>query len=131
MLTMMKWAVLSVTGLAATCILGCSTMSKSTSTATKSPFGNLPDGTPIEIYTLRNVNGMEARICTYGGIVVSLTAPDRNGSFADVVLGYDDINGYATNNPYFGALIGRYGNRIGGAKFTLEGKTYTLAANNG
>jgi len=99
---------------------------------TKAPFGNLPDGTPIEIYTLKNGNGMEARICTYGGIVVSLTARDRNGQFADVVLGYDNLDGYVKNNsPYFGCLVGRYGNRIGGAKFTLEGKTCTLAANNG
>ena len=74
---------------------------------------------------------MEARIMTYGGIVQSLKVPDKNGKFDDVVLGYDKLDGYLTNSPYFGALIGRYGNRIGGAKFTLEGKTYTLATNNG
>jgi aldose 1-epimerase len=107
-------------------------MSETKGTVAKAPFGNLPDGTPIEIYTLKNGNGMEARICTYGGIVVSLTARDRNGQFSDVVLGYDNLDGYVKNNsPYFGCLVGRYGNRIGGAKFTLEGKTYTLAANNG
>ena len=97
-----------------------------------SPFGNAPDGTPVDIYTLCNSQGMEARILTYGGIVQSLRVPDKNGKFDDVVLGYDNLEGYLTNNsPYFGALIGRYGNRIGGAKFTLEGKTHTLAANNG
>jgi aldose 1-epimerase len=79
---------------------------------------------------------MEARIMTYGGIVQSLKVPDKNGKFDDVVLGFDNLDGYTRDSyvkgcPYFGALIGRYGNRIGGAKFTLEGKTYTLAANNG
>ena len=89
-------------------------------TISQAPFGNTPDGTPVEIYTLRNGKGMEARILTYGGIVQSLKVPDKNGQFDDVVLGYDNLEGYLTNNsPYFGALIGRYGNRIGGAKFTL------------
>ena len=67
---------------------------------------------------------------TYGGIVQSLKVPDKNGKFGDVVLGYDDLNGYVTNNPYFGALIGRYGNRIAKGKFTLDGKEYTLGINN-
>jgi aldose 1-epimerase len=102
-------------------------------TISQAPFGNTPDGMPVAIYTLRNSKGMEARIMTYGGIVQSLKVPDRNGKFDDVVLGYDDLAGYLANkgNPYFGALIGRYGNRIGGAKFMLEGKTCTLAINNG
>lgn len=98
----------------------------------RAPFGRTADGTLIEIFTLRNRNGMETRIMTYGGIVVSLTAPDRAGKFADVALGYDHLNGYLNfNQPHFGALIGRYGNRIGGAKFSLNGKSYTLAKNNG
>jgi aldose 1-epimerase len=84
----------------------------------------------VEIYTLRNSHGAQARIMTYGGIVQSLSMPDRHGHFADVVLGYDTLDGYLTNSPYFGALIGRYGNRIANGKFTLEGKTYTLATNN-
>ena len=93
-------------------------------------------GQLVEIYTLRNAQGMEARIMTYGGIVQSLSVPDKAGQFADVVLGFDSLEGYLTpaylkGCPYFGALIGRYGNRIGGAKFTLAGQTYTLAANNG
>src|SRR6185312_6510741 len=89
------------------------------------------DGTPVEIYTLQNANGAEAKIMTYGGIVQSLMVPDKNGKLGDVVLGYDNLQGYIDKTPYFGALIGRYGNRIGGAKFTLEGKTYNLATNNG
>lgn len=134
MRNMMKWAVLPGAGLVAAFIVGCTQTSQPESNQnniTKADFGTMPDGTALEIYTLRNSKGMEAQICTYGGIVVSLTAPDRNGQFTDVVLGYDNLAGYLTNSPYFGALIGRYGNRIGGAKFTLEGQTYTLAANNG
>ena len=82
-------------------------------------------------YTLRNSRGVEARICNYGGIVVSLKVPDKNGKFGDVVLGYDNLDSYIKNNPFFGALIGRYGNRIAKGKFTLNGKEYTLAVNNG
>lgn len=74
---------------------------------------------------------MEARVATYGGVIVSLTAPGRDGKFADVVLGFDSLNGYLKSSPYFGAVIGRYANRIGGAKFTLNGRTYTLTQNNG
>lgn len=94
-------------------------------------FGKLPSGEEIQIYTLRNTKGMEARIMTYGGTVVSLKTPDREGKLADVVLGFDSLDGYVKGCPYFGAIIGRYGNRIGGAKFTLDGKTYKLAANDG
>jgi len=121
-------------GLGAACLVGCSSMPIPTNTVgtiSQTPFGNTADGTPVAIYTLRNSKGMEARIMTYGGIVQSLKVPDKNGKFDDVVLGYDDLDGYLKATPYFGALIGRYGNRIGGAKFTLEGKTYTLATNNG
>ena len=130
MRNMMPVARLFGAGLTAACLVGCASMSGTKGSVTEAPFGNLPDGTPIEIYTLKNGNGMEVRICTYGGIVVSLTAPDRNGQFADVVLGYDNLDGYVTNSPYFGALVGRYGNRIAKGKFTLDGKTYTLATNN-
>jgi aldose 1-epimerase len=110
-------------------------MSKSTASSTdtinRAPFGKTPDGASVEIYTLRNRNGCEARILTYGGIVQSLKVPDRNGNFGDVVLGFDDFDGYIKNDPHFGALIGRYGNRIAKGKFTLHGVTYTLALNNG
>ena len=91
----------------------------------------MPDGTPVEIFTLCNQHGVEARITNYGGIVTSLKVPDRDGQFADVVLGFDDFNGYLKNDPYFGALIGRYGNRIAHGRFSLNGDTYRLAINNG
>ena len=95
----------------------------------------LPDGTPVEIYTLRNGKGMEARIMTYGGIVQSLKVPDKNGNLGDVVFGFDNLDGYlspayAKAGPFFGALIGRYGNRIAKGKFTLDGQEYTLPINN-
>src|SRR5215470_12470840 len=102
-----------------------------TSSITNTVFGQTADGTTVDIFTLRNARGMEARIATYGGIIVSLTAPDRTGRFADVVLGYDRFEEYLKNPPYFGAVIGRYANRIGGSKFQLNGKTYSLARNNG
>ena len=89
----------------------------------KQLYGKMPDGTPVDLYLLTNANGMEARLITYGGAVVSLTAPDPHGALADVVLGMDTLDGYRTQTAFFGALIGRYGNRIDGAKFTLEGKT--------
>jgi aldose 1-epimerase len=98
---------------------------------TKSPFGTLPDGSPVELYTLTNKNGLKARLMTYGATLVSLELPDRNGVFADCVLGYDSLDGYVKNSPYFGAIVGRYGNRIAKGKFTLDGKTYSLAVNNG
>jgi aldose 1-epimerase len=96
----------------------------------KAPFGQTADGTPVDIYTLRNSKGMEARILTYGGIVQTLRVPDKEGNVGDVVLGYDDLGGYLTNSPFFGALIGRYGNRIAKGKFTLDGHEYTLPINN-
>lgn len=99
---------------------------------TSAPFGKTADGQSVEIYTLRNRHGMEARITNYGGIVVSLTAPDRAHKFADVVLGYDDLDSYLNPPfPYFGAIIGRYGNRIAKGRFTLNGVEYKLAVNNG
>jgi len=111
--------------------VGCTTNQSTNMAASKKAFGTMPDGTPIDVYTLHNASGMEARIINYGGIVVSLKVPDRTGAIGDVVLGFDDLPDYLTNSPFFGALIGRYGNRIGGAKFSLDGQTYTLAANNG
>ena len=98
----------------------------------KQMFGKMPDGTAVDIYTLRNASGVEARITNYGGIVVSLKVPDRNGKFDDVVLGYDNLDGYLKNNsPYMGALIGRYANRIAKGTFKLNGTEYHLAVNNG
>jgi len=102
---------------------------------TTQPFGKMPDGTPVEIYSLSD-GAYEARIATYGGIVVSLKAPDRSGKSADVVLGFDDLNGYVDNfngsaPAFFGAVIGRYANRIGHATFSLDGQKYSLPLNNG
>jgi aldose 1-epimerase len=94
-------------------------------------FGTTPDGKAVELYTLTNTQGMEVRVITYGGIIVSVKTPDKKGHFADVTLGFDDLASYTSRNPFFGALVGRYGNRIGNAKFTLDGKEYTLAKNNG
>jgi aldose 1-epimerase len=96
---------------------------------TRQTYGKMPDGAEVYLYTLTNANGMQARIITYGGTVVSLTAPDRNGKYADVVLGMDDLAGYMKATAFFGALIGRYGNRIGHAQFSLDGNTYKLPAN--
>jgi aldose 1-epimerase len=96
----------------------------------KTGWGTLPDGTPLDLYTLKNGNGMQLTITNYGGIITSWTAPDRKGNYADVVLGYDSIGGYLKETPYFGALIGRYGNRIAKGRFSLDGQTYTLAVNN-
>jgi aldose 1-epimerase len=93
-------------------------------------FGRLADGTAVDIYTLTNKAGLEARITTYGAILVSLKVPDRNGVLADVNLGFDTLDGYLGTHPYFGAIIGRYGNRIAKARFTLDGVEYRLAANN-
>jgi aldose 1-epimerase len=94
-------------------------------------FGKTPAGETVDLYTLKNAKGMEADISTYGGVIVALKVPDRSGKMGDVVLGFDDFKGYLLPPPYFGALIGRYGNRIGHAKFTLDGKEYTLAKNDG
>jgi aldose 1-epimerase len=98
----------------------------------KQPFGKTADQRPVDLYTLSNAHGLEARIMTYGGIVVSLKVPDRNGKVGDVVVGYDSLDGFLKNNsPYFGAIIGRYGNRIAKGKFSLNGREYVLAKNNG
>jgi len=95
-------------------------------------FGKTPDGTAVELYTLANSHGIEAAIMTYGGTIVSLNTPDRAGRSGDIVLGFDSLEEYlGGDNPYFGALIGRYGNRIAKGRFTLNGVEYKLAQNNG
>lgn len=98
---------------------------------TKKPFGKTPDGQSADLYVLTNKNGAEVSITNYGGAVVSIKVPDRNGKLGDVVLGYDNVDGYVNDKAYFGAIVGRYGNRIAHAQFVLDGKTYTLAKNNG
>jgi aldose 1-epimerase len=104
---------------------------KGTSKVKRQDFGKLPDGTAIDLYTLSNGKGMEAAIMTYGATLVSLTAPDKAGKYADVVQGMDGLDGYLKGVPYFGATIGRYGNRIGHAQFPLEGQTYHTPKNDG
>src|SRR5580704_4237777 len=97
---------------------------------TKSVFGNTPDGAKVEIYTLEE-GAVKARIMTYGARLVSLEVPDRSGKTADIVLGYDSFASYPTDKSYFGAVVGRYGNRIAHAGFSLDGKRYELPANDG
>ena len=96
----------------------------------KAAFGMTPDGEAVDIYTLTNPQGMEVRAITFGGIITSIRVPDRDGKLDDVVLGFDSLEGYLKNPPFLGAIIGRYGNRIAKGRFTLDGKTYTLAINN-
>jgi aldose 1-epimerase len=101
-------------------------------TTTRADFGKTRDGVSVSIYTLTNQNGVTARITNYGGIVVSLQTPDRNGRMADIVLGFDALDGYLTHpGTFFGALVGRYANRIGHARFLLEGREYRLEKNDG
>lgn len=94
-------------------------------------FGVLPSGDSVRVFTLTNANGLELRVMDYGGTVISLRTPDRNGSLADIVLGFDSLMDYLTSSPYFGAITGRYANRIARGRFTLDGITYRLAINNG
>jgi len=100
-------------------------------TVARTSFGRLADGTEVGLYTLTNRRGMEVGLIDFGGIVTSIKVPDRAGTAVDVVLGFDSLDGYVKNPPYFGAIVGRYANRIAKAQFTLDGKTYKLAANSG
>jgi aldose 1-epimerase len=104
---------------------------KGKSQVRKEAFGKTRDGRPVDLYTLTNSNGMEVRAMTYGGIIVSMRVPDKNGKVADVVLGHDELDGYMPNPPYFGAIVGRYANRIANGTFTVDGVKYTLAKNDG
>ncbi|TKJ36725.1 MAG: galactose-1-epimerase [Planctomycetes bacterium B3_Pla] len=99
--------------------------------ANEEPFGQTPDGRQVALYTLTNPNGIKARITSFGAILVSLEVPDRDGNLADVTLGFDALDGYLGKHPYFGAIVGRYANRIGKAGFMLNDVEYKLAANNG
>src|ERR1022692_2517043 len=110
-------------------LMSCSSPKQEPAPSAKSgsrPFGSTKSAEAVELYTLTNSKGMEAAIITYGGILVSLKVPGSAGKMDDVVLGFDTLDGYLHDPPppYFGALIGRYGNRIGNAKFTLDGKEY-------
>jgi len=122
--------------LAAFVLFGCVQETKEKTTKqepmkiTKEIFG-LVDTTEVYLYTLTNKNGMQVKITNYGGIVTSIICPDREGNMADVALGFDELQPYLDGHPYFGCIVGRYGNRIAKGKFTLEGEEYTLAINNG
>jgi aldose 1-epimerase len=97
---------------------------------TEAVYGKMPDGREVKLWTLTNVAGMEAKVTEYGAILVSLKAPDRDGKLADITHGYDSLEGWLTNSSYFGATVGRFGNRIANGKFTLDGKEYSLVTNN-
>lgn len=98
---------------------------------TQAPFGTLPDGRNATLYTLTNPNGIVVKVSDFGGLITSIQVPDRDGNLADIALGYDTLAPYTADSPYFGALIGRYGNRIAEGKFELDGKQYQLSVNNG
>jgi aldose 1-epimerase len=100
-------------------------------TLTSQPWGTTPDGQAVDLFTLSDSWGMEAKITNYGGIIVSLSTPDRKGEFTDVVLGFDSLEPYLKKHPFFGTITGRYANRIANAKFTLDGVTHKLTANVG
>jgi aldose 1-epimerase len=106
-------------------------MSQQSLSVSRAPFGTLPDGRAVELFTLTNAHGVEIRAMTYGAIITAIYTPDRNGRRDDIVLGFDSVAGYLSGSPYFGAVVGRYANRIAGGHFTLDGVTYTLARNNG
>ena len=117
------------------CLTMCAATLEAKTSVTRKPFGKMPDGTQIDVYTLSE-GKIEARIITYGGIMISLKTPDKSGKVDDIVLGFDTLDQYvkvsnAPGNPFFGALIGRYANRIGNAQFKLEGKEYHVPANDG
>lgn len=118
-------------GLCVAGMVGCASTGSPSGSVTKTSYGRTGDEKPVDLITLRNAKGAEMQLITYGGIVTSLKVPDKNGKPGDVVLGYDNLDSYLTNNPYFGALIGRYGNRIANGRFSIDGQTYRLAQNNG
>jgi aldose 1-epimerase len=125
-------ATLPLAVLALAVIGGCARRESSmTSSFSRAPFGRTPGGQAVELFTLTNRHGLELRATNYGGVIVSLRTPDRTGQLGDIVLGLTDLDGYLRGTPYFGALIGRYGNRIARGRFSLDGRTYRLAINDG
>src|SRR5262249_42543762 len=98
---------------------------------TQARFGAMPDSSAGDVFTLTNAHGVEVRVITYGAAIASIKTPDRDGRFDDIVTGFDTLDGYLTRSRFFGAIVGRYANRIANARFTLNGRTYELAANNG
>lgn len=112
-------------------VVGTSMAVAQTRGVTRQAWGKTAAGEAVDLYTLTNAKGASVRIATLGGTVVSIKVPDKAGALGDVVLGFDSLDGYLGAHPFFGVLVGRYGNRIGQARFTLDGKAYTLAKNNG
>lgn len=126
--------ILTLAGLFATCLpfpLVARAAASPKASVQRSTFGRMPDGTVIEQYTLTNKKGVVAKIITYGALLTEMHVPDRSGRLGDITLGFDNLDGYLKGHPYFGATIGRVGNRIAKGQFTLDGKTYTLAKNDG
>jgi aldose 1-epimerase len=117
--------------LAAAALLLAAASFRATAAVNRTSFGRLPDGTSIEAFTLTNSRGVEVRTMTYGASIISVRTPDRSGRVDDVVLGFDSIGDYLTKARYFGTVVGRFGNRIANARFTLDGRAFQLAANNG
>lgn len=111
--------------------LGAIALVMAAATVGRTPFGAMPDGAPVDLFTLTNPAGLEVRAISYGAVLVSIRTPDRTGRLADIVLGFDALDGYLTRSRYFGALVGRYGNRIANGRFTIDGRTFQLATNNG
>ena len=128
-----KFLYASIAALGLTAMVSGSAMSAAAAPADiqKAPFGKTSDGKDVQLYTLTNKNGLEASISTYGGTLVSLKVPDRNGKLGNIVLGFKSVDNYVKGVPFFGATIGRYGNRIANGEFSLDGKTYRLARNDG
>lgn len=112
-------------------LISCQSSNTGNKMINKKLFGKLPTGEEVYLYTLTNKNGMEVKIINYGATVVSLTAPNRDGKYEDVVLGYDNLEDYVNGNSFFGCIVGRYGNRINKGKFKLDGKEYQLTINDG
>lgn len=117
--------------LATVIISSCKNKKENTNPTNVKEFGTLEDGREARLYTLTNQNGMEVEITNYGGTVTSIKVPDAEGNFENVILGFDNVDGYVADNPFFGATIGRYGNRIAGGKFELNGEEYQLQINDG
>jgi aldose 1-epimerase len=127
------WMVLIATAAIAfySCHSGMAGQESAKASIEVKPFGQTPDGQQVQLYTLTNANGLKAEITNYGAIVTSLYVPDRDGKMDDIVLGYDNLQGYIRNSPYFGAIVGRYGNRIGKGTFTIDGTEYHVTVNDG
>lgn len=127
----MKKAVLYFITISLSLIYSCQSNKETGSMIEKKLFGRLNDGTEVYEFTLQNPGGMRVKIINYGAIVMSIEVPDRNGKLGDVILGYDDLDGYINDNSYQGAIVGRYGNRIAKGKFTLEDIEHQVTVNDG